>query len=80
MIGRCTNPRATDYRFYGGRGIQVCDRWRHSFPVFLADMGERPLGTTLDRINNDGDYEPGNVRWATPKQQAANRRPRRKDG
>jgi hypothetical protein len=74
MRNRCENPRRHDFYRYGGRGIRVCERWS-SFVDFLADVGERPAkGLSLDRINNDGDYEPGNVRWATAKQQMANRR------
>ncbi len=71
MHQRCSNPKNVKYRRYGGRGIVVCERWR-SFENFIADVGERPLGRTLDRINPDGNYEPGNCRWATPKEQAQN--------
>lgn len=74
MKNRCTNPRNRAWRLYGGRGIKVCDRWMASFLDFISDVGERPPGTTLDRIDNDGNYEPGNVRWATSKQQSGNRR------
>lgn len=73
MIGRCTNPRGAEWRYYGGRGIKICDRWR-TFENFLADMGEAPAGLSIDRINNDGDYEPGNCRWATAIQQCRNTR------
>ena len=74
MIQRCTNPRARGYARYGGRGIRVCARWSGSFEAFLADVGPRPsLAYSLDRYpDNDGHYEPGNVRWATREQQQAN--------
>ncbi len=79
MKTRCTNRKQESFKHYGGRGIAVDRRW-DSFENFLADMGERPEGTTLDRIDNDGDYEPDNCRWATPKEQRANQRklPRKK--
>ncbi|TDR34683.1 hypothetical protein [Aquamicrobium defluvii] len=73
MIDRCTNPKHGYYEYYGARGITVCDRWRN-YENFLADMGERPDGTTLDRVDNDGNYEPGNCRWATWDEQGANKR------
>lgn len=74
MVYRCTNPKSRDYRRYGANGITVCDRWRDSFEAFIADMGERPSRShSLDRYpNGAGNYEPGNVRWATAKEQANN--------
>lgn len=76
MIQRCTNPKKNRYYSHGGRGIQVCKRWRESFLAFLEDMGPRPEGKTLDRWpDKDGNYEPGNCRWATPLEQAHNKHP-----
>lgn len=74
MMTRCTNPKYEHWERYGGRGISVCQRWLDSFENFLADMGQRPEGTSLDRYPNpDGNYEPGNCRWATRVEQRANR-------
>jgi hypothetical protein len=76
MVKRCINSRDDRYADYGGRGIGVCEEWK-TFEGFLADMGERPKGTTLDRRDNSKGYEPGNCRWATPKEQQRNTRSNR---
>lgn len=77
MKQRCNDPNHGNYRYYGGRGIRICARWRN-FALFVADMGPRPTPHhTVDRIDNDGNYEPGNVRWATWKEQNASGRRRR---
>lgn len=74
MLGRCYEPYSTGYQNYGARGIRVCEQW-HTFENFLADMGQPPAsGFSLDRIDNDGDYEPGNCRWTTRVIQNRNRR------
>jgi hypothetical protein len=74
---RTTSPTHPAWKDYGGRGIKVCERWLNSYENFLADMGRRPSPQhSIDRINNDGDYEPGNCRWATKSEQVLNRRPR----
>lgn len=75
MIQRCENPNDRWYESYGGRGVTVCERWKNSFEDFLVDVGEPPTPKhQLDRIDNDKGYEPGNVRWATPRQQSVNKR------
>lgn len=78
MIQRCYDKKVPHYERYGGRGISVCDRWRNSFLIFLEDMGTRPEGKTLDRIDNSGNYEPANCKWSTMKEQNNNRRDRKK--
>lgn len=77
MIQRTTNPRHKNWNHYGGRGISMCTEWRHSFAAFFAHVGPKPTPQhSIDRINVNGHYEPGNVRWATPKEQTQNRRKR----
>lgn len=76
MIQRCSNPKSANWKYYGGRGISVCEEWK-SFSSFVSSMGLRPDGMNLDRINNEGNYDPGNVRWATRKQQQRNTRKNR---
>ena len=73
MLQRCENPNAKNFKYYGKRGISVCQDW-HNFENFIRDMGNRPSGRTLDRINNDGNYEKENCRWATSKEQSQNQR------
>lgn len=73
MLARCYNPNHVKYKWYGERGIRVCDRWRKSFQNFIDDMGQSPIGTCIGRIDNDGNYEPSNCRWETQKEQQRNR-------
>jgi len=79
MKSRCYNRKHVGWKYYGERGIAVCDRWMNSFENFLADMGPRPGPEfSIDRINNSGNYEPGNCRWATKTEQVKNQRPKRR--
>ena len=76
IIARCTNKKNIGYHLYGGRGIKVCDQWRNSYSAFLLDVGRAPSPEhSIDRINNDGNYEPGNCKWSTRLEQTHNRRP-----
>jgi hypothetical protein len=78
IIQRCTNPHRSNFPLYGGRGITICKEWAKSPSAFLAYVGQRPSpGHTIDRIDNDGNYEPGNVRWATSVEQSRNKRSNR---
>lgn len=74
MKQRCYNPNNKDYKHYGLRGIKVCDRWKNSYLLFYEDMGEKPEGLSLDRINNNGDYEASNCKWSTQSEQINNSR------
>lgn len=74
MVGRCTDKTHKEYNYYGGRGITVCPQWKESLGNFIKDMAPRPKGLILDRINNDGNYEPSNCRWITYRESNINRR------
>lgn len=73
MKARCYNPNVPEFKYYGGKGVEVCDRWRYSFELFVMDMGNKPDKLSLDRIDGNGNYEPSNCRWATIHQQIGNR-------
>jgi len=74
ILTRCYNSNNKSYKYYGKKGIKMCKRWRHSYDNFASDMGERPEGTSIDRIDSNGNYEPGNCKWSTPTEQTQNRR------
>lgn len=80
MLQRCTSPTHPAWKNYGGRGITVCERWRRDFAAFFADMGVRPEGLTLERVDNERGYSPENCTWATYAAQLKNRRPSRPHG
>ncbi len=77
MIRRCVDPNSPNYKYYGGRGIEVCDEWRNSFEKFLEDMGERPEGMTIDRIDVNDNYKPSNCKWEYNQKQQLNKRERK---